>query len=302
MASDEDGKRTTADSAELDRAWSEISQDLSQTDVSVFPAMPVTQGAGAIAYWPDDGWKGFLGVAAKSGARIIYAQRATFDEEEYQEFVGDDEEEPATENEVALKELQGRIGSTFELRLGFSVDGVLHEWHRAAAWWLVAIVEAETSDEDHLESRYGASEKIIGELEKRAEAENWIKALAEDRRYRALVNGRDRRLLVRAFLAERGVDNESDDTTMAMALRRVESTLVHAADEMLRAVVLPQLEAEASENLGAFYEELCRENATWLGSTVKMRETIARRFLRERYGIPMTLVVDMLARYKPPTP
>lgn len=115
------------------------------------------------------------------------------------------------------------------------------------------------------------------------------------------MSGRERRLLIRTFFAEHGVVNEGDDTTMAMALRRMESVLVHAADEMLKTVVQPRLEGEAIASLGEFYEELCQTNPTWLTSTVKMRETIARRFLRERYGIPMTLVVDMLARYKPPS-
>jgi hypothetical protein len=298
MAGDDEGKRIATDSPELDRVWSDISETLSQAEVSVFPAIPATRGAGFVAHWPGDTWNVFLSVATQVGARIVYAQRSTFDEDAYQECVGEDEEEPDAEPELARLSLQSRIGSTFQLRLAFSVDGVLHEWKRSSVWWLLASFEAETSNEDQFESRYGASERIVGDLEKRREAEGWIKAVAEDRRYRELVNGRDRRLFVRAFLAER-VDNEGDDTTMVMALRRFEFTLAHAADEMLRAVVQPKLESEAIENLGAFYEELCRENPIWLGSTVKMRETIARRFLRERYGVPMTLVVDMLARYKP---
>ncbi len=298
MAS-EDDRITTGHSAELNNTWSEISQFLSQTDVAVFPAIP--EGAGAIAYWPEHDWQGFLDLARRVDTQIIYAQRSTFDEAEYEELVGDDEDDGDSDPEVEVtrNELRGRIGSTFRLGLAFSVDGVLHEWQMVAEWW--SIVEPEASHAEPFESRYSASERIAGELEMRSEREGWAKAIAEDRHYRELTSGSERHRFVRSFLSDQEIDNQSNDATMAMALRRLEFALVHAADDTFKTLVQPRLEAEAIENLGELYDELCRSNPTWLSSTVKMRETIGRRFMRERYGIPMTLVADMLARYKPPT-
>jgi hypothetical protein len=177
---------------------------------------------------------------------------------------------------------------------------VLHEWEEEASWWLQEVTNPEESETDHYESRYSASEKLLAEFQKRSESEGWVQSLAEDRRCREPARGRERRILIREFLVDHGFDGEPTDEVQVMALRHLEYDLMRAVDERLKTVVQPRLEAEAIEKLGQFYQELTQTNPAWSSSTVKMRETLARRFLRERYGMSMTLVVDMLARYKPP--
>jgi hypothetical protein len=291
---------TGADSASLDRIWSEITERLPQLNLVIFPSIPLMSDSGVLAFWPDADWNRFLDVAVGSGARIIYAECSTFDESDYLGLLGDEEDGANTsQSQAARTELRSRIGSTIRLRLAFSVDGVLHEWEEEASWWFQEASSPEESETDHYESRYSASEKLLAEFQKRSESEGWVQNLAEDRRCREPARGRERRILIREFLVDHGFDGEPTDEVQVMALRRLEYDLMRAVDERLKTVVQPRLEAEAIEKLGQFYEELSQTNPAWSSSTVKMRETLARRFLRERYGMSMTLVVDMLARYKP---
>jgi hypothetical protein len=291
-----------AGSTVLDDLWASICTWLEEADLVVFPSVPVAPGPTLTAVWPSDDWQTFLAIAGKMQVGIVFAERTSFGESDYLELVDANSEEEGGTQTDELAQLKAYIGSTLELRLAFSVDGVLLEWQRTADWWLSASqpVEEGSLIERH-EALAEADRRSRKELAHRSDGEGWVRALAEDRRFRE-ADRRGRHAQATSFLADKGIIIDEENPGQRMAVRRFTKELFHAAQDLYTSEVQPALEEEALANVSQFYQELLRGNPMWQSATVKVRESIARRFIREHYGIPMPEAVDVLARYKPEGP
>jgi hypothetical protein len=118
--------------------------------------------------------------------------------------------------------------------------------------------------------------------------ESWARELAESPEYGA----RDRAWSVAMnFLTSKGVDVDVDDLLV--------SRLYQEAADIFQNEIRTRLENEAIEQLGVVYAEVAREHSGWSSSGTKVRDQLATRFVRARYGFAMPVVAFALARYKP---
>jgi hypothetical protein len=60
-----------------------------------------------------------------------------------------------------------------------------------------------------------------------------------------------------------------------------------------------RIENGAMGQLSALYDEVASVDAAWSSTGVKVREQLAGRFLRGKYGFSMPGVAAALARYRP---
>ncbi len=302
-----DSQEDGFDSAALDTLWSEITDHLSEGRFRVFPSAPVFRDAALTAFWPDDDWRSFLEIAAGAGVALVFAERAEFRPEDLEDFgESDGDEESLEEEEDELRnELRSHLGSTHQLHLAFVADGVLLQWLKDASWWHDAVVRNEQERRERytdLRGRRSTSSKLADEIERRAEDEGWARLIAEDGRYREAGNLSAKYDYVTQFLVEHDVNIDSSDANSRFALFPLRRRLARSADELFVSEIQPKLEDAAMEMIPQFYDELSETNPAWSTATTKTRESLARRFLRERYGFPMPAVVGMLARHKPEGP
>lgn len=292
--------------SDLARLWAAIASWLEDSGVPVFPDVPQNGDTTPRAMWPDDRWKVFLETARRASAPIIYVHHVVFNEEELESLLGDLDTEEGERNgneekEVVRGALQPHLGKVCGISLAFSAGSVLHVWQQTAPWWVEALDRTEPYGPDRFESRFARVGRFTEELESRAEEEGWIRAVAELPRFYEASNLRSKREVVRGFLSEHApkIEDGGLGSETGIAMLRLEQILTRSAQELFVSEVQPRLEDEAIEKVPEFYAELARIHSHWVTSTVKVRENLARRFLRVRYSFPMPAVVDMLARYKP---
>jgi len=244
--------------------WDQIGQSLSDGP-ALFVGIPDSRYHSVMTVASEDDWESFVKVAKTSGVRILYARHDTLTNEML-----------AAMGTGLRERLEARLGETVGIRLAFVVDGVFHTWAEEAEWFV----------EEAARALDGSEEVVASQPEYE---ESWARELAELPEY----GGSDRAWSVTMnFLAGKGVDVDADDLLV--------SRLYHEAADIFENEIKTRLENEAIGQLAVLYVEVAREHTGWSSSGTKVRDQLATRFIRARYGFSMPVVASALARYKPP--
>ena len=258
---------------DLASIWHQIEERLS--DCAVFPAVPIPEDM-AVAHSEGD-WTSFIDTGKRAGAPIFYAQLDVLTDSMLDEVVDE-------EDESLRRKLKRRLGEPTAISLAFVVTGILHSWERESEWW--AEVDGSSG---MVFPRSSANVYNMSDLDNvRGYDPSWARELAEHPEYRPndLEHAWE---LARQELVAKGVADPAPNEVRQLADR---------ARTVFDNVVRLGIENGAMGQLSELHDEVAQADAAWSSAGVRVREQLAGRFLRGKYGFPMPGVASALARYR----
>lgn len=118
----------------VEAAW-EVQAALEGTGIPVFPVLPgKTKPYQLEVWWREvDDPAGFVALAARTGAPVLYAEADSLTVDEIEEF-GHRVVPLGAAGAALLEEVRGHFGELFRAGVAFVIGGVLHVWGITADW------------------------------------------------------------------------------------------------------------------------------------------------------------------------
>jgi hypothetical protein len=256
----------------LERLQKDIRAHVESIGLLCFPEAVTADPSALVVIWPGNDWKEFLSFAPRLGVKVIYLGTTIFED------LGDEDG-----GEIDLEAPSEHDGEIDAVVVTYVAGGILHTWSEAAPWRIEAMVREV--------NEFGDRDAKAEALRERAQQEEWAQNLAHDRRFYGTARV-DRRAASTAILAELSGLSEDDPL-----LDKVRWSVIREADAHL-----PQVrEALTDEGLSAkaaLAAELVVAHPDWSTMRVALREKYARTLVKERFGMPLPIVAEEVARYK----
>jgi hypothetical protein len=226
-----------------------------------------------IVYWPDADWKTFLSLAPKVGSEVVYISAVADEEGSIYEDLDGEGEHDSDEHE----------GEIELVRVAYVGGGVAHVFTKFAEWHFDRISETASLHDD----RQAMYDRFMA----RAVEQNWARRIASDKRFYTATRNMQRDVVVELLVEMSG---ESPEDLVNSWVRR--DIFTQAVD--LSTAVLEELRDRAFEEVPLIAGELMANNPGWNQMRVGPKEHLAKRAVKDRYGIPMPVVAEEVARYK----
>jgi len=263
-------------SGSLEELAEEISDAARELGLLVLPAVLDSVGAAATARFEMGDWNAFLEIATALKVGVIYVGTSTLgslisrspDSGIYDLLEEFDEDESA------------------QLTVGYAMGSVMHLWQQPANW-----LAAAEEDERAAERR---SDALLEELRERASAGKWDAELLAIPAF-CMVDRPAQFEIAYDFLREKGVMAEDDE----LALDSLVSWLIYTTRQsvhQMRDILMDR----ALADVPTMANELAESDPQWTKLRVAMKERAASRLVADRLGYPVPLVIEEVARWKPP--
>lgn len=246
----------TKAAGELAPLWGALRDALTRHPTVLFPGRLGSLDGVPFAVWDGDDWRGFLDMAARLQAPLLYVETYVVQPDD---------------------DLANHLGELASVSVAFHAGGMLHLWSTKASWE----PELDQRDELDLEQRH------VQEEARREQIEQIARQLVDVPEFRAASSfeaRKDAASRVPAFQewvrsTERGIDGRPD-------FARVYDVIAKAGS-IIDMEIAPAVWAEVQER----YEPLAREFVALPkvqeAATARVRREHAKKFLAESAGVPV---------------